>query len=106
MRILKGSDAFLYERGRSMMERAEGVSLATAHGLAVWPYIGTYDPFPRIPHYQYELEQEIFTSAAFGGSPILYHTYFFTDHPGSKGTCKRSVRDPGKKRCVYQGLQF
>ena len=70
-RILQGSDAFLYERGRSMIERAEGVSLATAHGLAVWPYVGTYDPFPRIPHFKYELGQEIFTSVAFGGSPIL-----------------------------------
>jgi uncharacterized membrane protein len=80
-RILAGSDAFLYERGRSMIERAEGVSLATAHGLAVWPYVGTYDPSPRIPHYKYELGQEIFTSVAFGGSPILYHTYFFVEHP-------------------------
>lgn len=34
-RILNGSDGFLYERGRSMIERAEGVSLATAHGLTV-----------------------------------------------------------------------
>jgi len=90
LRILQGSDAFLYERGRSIMERAEGVSLATAHGLAVWPYIGTYDPFPRIPHYQYELMQEIFTTVAFGGSPILYHTYFFTDHPGARRPIKEA----------------
>ena len=91
-RILQGSDAFLYERGRSMMERAEGVSLAVAHGLAVWPYIGTYDPFPRVPHYQYELVQEIFTSFAFGGSPILYHTYFFTDHPKAREPVKEAFR--------------
>ena len=90
VRILQGSDAFLYERGRSIMERAEGVSLATAHGLAVWPYIGTYDPFPRIAHYQYELGQEIFTSVAFGGSPILYHTYFFTDHPEARRPIKEA----------------
>ena len=38
--IMNGSDAFLYERGKSMLQRAEGVSLAVAHGLAVWPYIG------------------------------------------------------------------
>lgn len=87
-RILLGSDAFLYERGRSMIERAEGVSLATAHGLAVWPYAGTYDPFPRIPHYKYELGQEIFTSVAFGGSPILYHSYFFVEHPEGRGIVK------------------
>ena len=89
-RILQGSDAFLYERGGSLIERAEGVSLAIAHGLAVWPYVGTYDPFPRIPHYQYELEQEIFTSVAFGGSPILYHTYFFTDHPEGRAPIKEA----------------
>lgn len=91
-RILQGSDAFLYERGRSMIERAEGVSLATAHGLAVWPYVGTYDPYPRIPHYKYELGQEIFTSVAFGGSPILYHTYFFVEHPESRGIIKETFR--------------
>jgi hypothetical protein len=90
LRILQGSDAFLYERGRSLMERAEGVSLATAHGLAVWPYIGTYDPFPRVPHYQYELVQEIFTSIAFGGSPILYHTYFFTDYVKAREPVKEA----------------
>lgn len=83
--ILNGSDAFLYERGRTMAERAEGVSLATAHGLAVWPYAGTYDPFPRIPHYNHELVQEIYTTVAFGGSPVLYHTYFFAEHPESRG---------------------
>ena len=91
-RILQGSDAFLYERGRSMIERAEGVSLATTHGLAVWPYVGTYDPSPRIPHYSYELGQEIFTSAAFGGSPILYHTYFFVEHPESRGIVRDAFR--------------
>ncbi len=91
-RILEGSDAFLYERGGSMIERSEGVSLATAHGLAVWPYIGTYDPFPRIPHFQFELEQEIFTSIAFGGSPILYHTYFFTNHPEARAPIKEAFR--------------
>src|SRR5258706_2464176 len=89
-RILQGSDAFLYERGGSLIERAEGVSLAIAHGLAVWPYVGTYDPFPRISHFQFELEQEIFTSVAFGGSPILYHTYFFTDHPQARAPIKEA----------------
>ena len=91
-RIIQGSDAFLYERGRSMIERAEGVSLATTHGLAVWPYVGTYDPSPRIPHYNYELGQEIFTSVAFGGSPVLYHTYFFVEHPESREIIKEAFR--------------
>lgn len=92
MRIMNQSDAFLYERGKSMIERAEGVSLATAHGITIWPYIGTYDPFPRIPHYKYELAQEIYASVAFGGSPILYHTYFFVEHPESRAPVKEAFK--------------
>ncbi len=103
-RIVQGSDAFLYERGGSLIERAEGVSLATAHGLAVWPYVGTYDPFPRIPHYQYELEQEIFTSVAFGGSPILYHTYFFTAHPEARAPIKEAFGIIDKNNDAIRGF--
>ncbi len=98
-RYLKGHDAFLYERGGSLVERAEGVSLAVAHGLAVWPYIGTYDQFPRIPHFKYELVQEILTSVAFGGSPILYHTYFFTAYREARAPIKEifSIFDNNEK---------
>ena len=103
-RIIQGSDAFLYERGGSLIERAEGVSLATAHGLAVWPYVGTYDPFPRIPHYQYELEQDIYTSVAFGGSPILYHTYFFTNHPEARGPIKEAFQVIEKNDAYIRGF--
>lgn len=92
MRIMEGSDAFLYERSKNMIERAEGVSLATAHGIVVWPYVGNYDPFPRIPHFKYELVQEIFTSVAFGGSPNLYHSYFFVEHPESRGPIKEAFK--------------
>jgi hypothetical protein len=102
-RILNGSDAFLYERGRSLVERAEGVSLATAHGLAVWPYIGTYDPFPRIPHFAHELVQEIFTSVAFGGSPILYHTYFLRRPPRKPGPGPGRLRRFRTERRRHQG---
>ncbi|MFC1558400.1 beta-galactosidase trimerization domain-containing protein [candidate division KSB1 bacterium] len=91
-RILNGSDAFLYERGRSMLERAEGTSLAVAHGLAVWPYVGVYDGYPRIVHYKYELQQEIYTTVAFGGSPILYHTYFYVNYPKGREPIKEAFR--------------
>jgi hypothetical protein len=104
LRIINGSDAFMYERGRSMIERAEGVSLATAHGLTVWPYIGTYDPFPRIPHFKYELSQEIYTTVAFGGSPILYHTYFFADHPESRGPIKEAFQLFDKNEKYIKGF--
>ena len=46
-RVAAGMDAFLYERGDSMLERAEGVSLARAAGFGVWPYIGGYHNWPR-----------------------------------------------------------
>lgn len=91
-RIVDGMDAFLYERGKSMVERAESTSLAVAHGLAVWPYVGVYDGFPRIVHYKYELQQEIFTTAAFGGSPVLYHCYFFVEHPEGREPIKTAFR--------------
>lgn len=91
-RIFNGMDAFLYERGRSMLERAESTSLAVAHGLSVWPYVGVYDGFPRIVHYKYELQQEIYTTIAFGGSPILYHTYFFVNHPEGREPIKEAFR--------------
>ena len=105
MRIMDGSDAFLYERGKSMIERAEGVSLATAHGITIWPYVGTYDPFPRIPHFKYELSQEIFTSVAFGGSPILYHSYFFVDHPESRGPIKEAFKIIDENYNSFKGFR-
>ena len=76
MHVINETDAFLYERGKSIIERAEEISVATARGMTVWPYVGTYDPFPRMPHFSCELGQEIYTSIAFGGSPTLYHSYF------------------------------
>ena len=98
-RIMDGSDAFLYERGVSMLERAEGTSLAVSHGLAVWPYVGIYDGYPRIVHYKYGLQQEIYTTIAFCGSPILYHCYSFVDHPEGRKPVKEAFRlfDENKK---------
>lgn len=102
--IMNESDAFLYERGKSMIERAEGVSLATTHGMTVWPYVGTYDPYPRIPHFKYELGQEIFTTVAFGGSPTLYHTYFFTDHPHRREPVKEAFKIIDKNDESFRGF--
>jgi hypothetical protein len=102
-RIMQESDAFLYERGKSMIERAEGVSLATAHKIVVWPYVGTYDPYPRIPHFNEELIQEIFTSVAFGGSPVLYHTYFFTGYPESRKPVTEAFKIIEKNNAFLNG---
>ena len=105
MRIMEESDALLYERGKSMIERAEGVSLATAHGITVWPYVGTYDPSPRIPHFNHELIQEIYTTVAFGGSPVLYHTYFFADHPESRLPLTEAFELIDRNHEFYEGFR-
>ena len=74
-RILRAMDAFLYERGHSLLERAEGVSLARAAGLGVWPYVGVYNNWPRVIPNGLDYQQEIFATAAFGGAPIIAQPY-------------------------------
>ena len=66
--ILNAMDAFLYERGHSLLERAKGVSLARAGGLGVWPYVGVYNNWPRVIPNGLDYQQEIFATAAFGGA--------------------------------------
>jgi len=89
-RIVEESDAFLYEMSKSMPERAEGTSLAVSHGLAVWPYSDAYHGYPRIPVYQFGQQQHIYATMAFGGSPTLYHTYVFVDHPAARGPVRQA----------------
>jgi hypothetical protein len=76
-RILRAMDAFLYERGHSLLERAEGVSLARAAGLGVWPCVGVYNNRPRVIPNWLDYQQEIFTTAAFGGTPIISQPYAY-----------------------------
>jgi hypothetical protein len=79
-RILQVMDAFLYERGNSILERAEGVSLARAAGLGVWPYIGEYNNWPRVIDNGFDFQQQIFTTAMFGGAPILALPWGYVQH--------------------------
>jgi hypothetical protein len=74
-RVIAAMDAFLYERGESMLERAEGVSLAKTLGIKVMPYIGGYDNWPRLVNNKLDAQQEIFTTLMFGGAPILSQPY-------------------------------
>lgn len=99
-RIIELMDAFLYERGNSILERAEGVSLARASGLGVWPYVGEYNNWPRAVYNGYDFTQQIFTTVMFGGAPILalpwgyvQHTEFrrYVEHPF--GVIKQNERD-------------
>lgn len=70
-RTLKTMDAFLYERGNSMLERAEGVGVPRSIGLYIWPYIGTYHNWPRLAFQGANYQQEIFTNLMFGAGSIV-----------------------------------
>jgi hypothetical protein len=74
-RIIATMDAFLYERGESILERAEGVSLAKTLGIQVMPYVGGYDNWPRIVNNRFDIEQQIYTTMMFGGIPIISQPY-------------------------------
>lgn len=79
-RILAAMDAFLYERGASLLERAEGVSLARAAGFGVWPYVGVYHNWPRVVPNGIDYQQEVFATVAFGGAPIIAQPTGYLTH--------------------------
>ena len=83
-RILSRMDAFLYERGNSMLERAEGVSLAKALNMDVWPYVGVYNNWQRTIYETNSYQQEIFTDLTFGGGNILAQPYAYTTHEDNR----------------------
>lgn len=83
-RVIEAMDAFLYERGQSMLERAEGVSLARAAGLGVWPYVGVYNNWPRVIYNGINWQQQIFATAMFGGAPIIAQPNAFVEHAESR----------------------
>lgn len=84
-RVLEAMDAFLYERGNSILERAEGVSLARAAGMGVWPYVGEYNNWPRVIYNAFDFEQQIFTTTMFGGAPILALPWGYVQHAANRG---------------------
>ena len=83
-RIRDAMDASLYERGNSILERAEGVSLARAAGLGLWPYVGEYNNWPRTIHNGFDFQQQIFTTVMFGGAPILAIPWGYVQHPPAR----------------------
>ena len=104
-RVIRNMDAFLYERGHSMLERAEGVSLARAAGLAIWPYIGSYDNWPRVVHNGLDFQQEIFTTAMFGGGPIISQPYAFVTQPEKREIVACSFRVLDENESYIQGFR-
>jgi len=89
-RIIAAMDAFLYERGRTMLERVEGVSLARSMEMHIWPYVGTYDNWPRTIYDGYNFQQQIFTSTMFTGASIMAQPYAYVNHP----EYRRHVTEP------------
>lgn len=84
MRIMSESDAVLYERGRDILDRAEGISLVAAHGIPVWPYVGAGEDA--------NMKNEVYTAVAFGGSPIVTPGYIFADQPDLRGPLKEAFQ--------------
>jgi len=104
-RIVEKMDAFLYERGHSMLERAEGVSLARASGLAVWPYIGSYDNWPRTIHNGLDFGQEIFTTVMFGGGPIISQPVAFVEETDARAIVSEPFKVLEKHEEYYGGFE-
>jgi hypothetical protein len=91
-RVISSMDAFLYERGESMLERAEGVSLARTLGIQVMPYISGYDNWPRVVNNQFDVQQEIFTTMMFGGAPIISQPYPYIDETDNRQFVSRPFK--------------
>jgi len=104
-RIVDESDAFLYEMSRTMLERLESTSLAVAHGLAVWPYADAFHGYARIPFYRYGLRQHLYATMAFGGSPTLYHTYFYVKYPSARGPVREAFGTFAKNERYVAGFR-
>ncbi len=79
-RIVNEMDAFLYERGHTILERAEGVSVPRSLGLHILPYIGVYHNWPRLAFNGYNYQQQIFTTLMFGGGSIIAQPTGYTDN--------------------------
>jgi hypothetical protein len=97
-------DAFLYERSESLLHRAEGVSLARATGLAVWPYVSSRLS-SRAGIGGLELQQEIFVTAMFGGGPIVYSAYRFVRKTNDREVLRRPFGIIARHEDCFQGVE-
>ena len=113
-RILKNMDAFLYERGHSMLERAEGVGVPRSVGLHVWPYVGVYHNWPRLAFQGINYQQEIFTNLMFGGGSIIAQPTGYIEHTENReyvsypfGIIKKYEKElEGLENVPYVGVVF
>lgn len=113
-RIMNAMDAFLYERGPTILERAEGVSVPRSLGLHIWPYIGVYHNWPRLAFQGYNYQQEIFTNLMFGGGSIIAQPTGYIYQPENRqyvrypfGIIKQYEKElTGLKNYPYVGVVF
>lgn len=97
-------EAFLYERSQSMLHRAEGVSLARATGLAVWPYVSSRLT-SRVATGGLNVQQEIFVTAMFGGGPIVYNAYQFVRKANDRGILRWPFSIIARHEDCFQGAE-
>ena len=104
-RILQNMDAFLYERGHSMLERAEGVGVPRSVGFHVWPYVGVYHNWPRLAFQGINYQQEIFTNLMFGGGSIIAQPTGYIDHPENRKYVRYPFEIIKKHEKILEGLE-
>ena len=104
-RILKSMDAFLYERGHSMLERAEGVGVPRSVGFHVWPYVGVYHNWPRLAFQGINYQQEIFTNLMFGGGSIIAQPTGYVEHPENREYVRFPFGIIKKHEKIFEGLE-
>ena len=113
-RITNSMDAFLYERGHTILERAEGVSVPRSIGLHVWPYVGVYHNWPRLAFQGFNYQQQIFTNLMFGGGSIIAQPTGYINNPEHReyvrypfGVIKNNERIlEGLENYPYVGVVF
>jgi hypothetical protein len=104
-RILEAMDAFLYERGESILKRAEGVSLAKGVGLDVWPYVGVYNTWQRVAYDGYNFQQQILTNLMFGGGSIIAQPYPYVEHTENRQYVKDAFEIIARNEEDISGLE-
>ncbi|MGI6574209.1 MAG: hypothetical protein ACOX19_12640 [Fermentimonas sp.] len=104
-RVLKNMDAFLYERGHSMLERAEGVGVPRSVGFHVWPYVGVYHNWPRLAFQGINYQQEIFTNLMFGGGSIIAQPTGYVEHPEYREYVRFPFGIIKKHEKIFEGLE-
>lgn len=104
-RIINAMDAFLYERGNTILERAEGVGVPRSVGLHIWPYVGVYHNWPRLAFQGVNYQQEIFTNLMFGGGSIIAQPTGYIYQPDNRKYIRYPFRIIKDNENLFEGLE-